>query len=76
MKTYASALLGAVVYAGSVPHYDAPTRTLTVPVDGVDRFHYTFGKGGAVNGIYDLSIMPGTNLVAKSFQGETTDRVI
>jgi hypothetical protein len=56
--------------------YDATTRSLIVQVEGADRFKYTFGKGGSVNGIFDLDINPTGNLVAPSFHGETTDRVI
>ena len=56
--------------------YVAKTRTLEVSLHGVPRYRYTFNKGGAINGIYDLKIAPGSNLVGESFQGETTDRVI
>ena len=56
--------------------YDAPTRTLTVPLNGADRFQYVFNKGGAINGIFDLQIARTQNLIGPSFQGETTDRVI
>ncbi|MFP6899374.1 MAG: hypothetical protein VCA36_00435 [Opitutales bacterium] len=56
--------------------YDADSRTLVVPVEGKDRYRYVFNKGGAVKGIFDLRIAPKTNLIADSFQGETTDRVI
>jgi hypothetical protein len=56
--------------------YDAPTRMLTVALAGADRFQYVFNKGGAINGIFDLAIAPGENLIGPSFQGESTDRVI
>lgn len=56
--------------------YDARTRTLVVAVGGQDRFRYGFNKGGAVNAIHDLTLSPADNLIAGSFQGETTDRVI
>lgn len=72
--------LGASVQSapGESPgcRYDAPTRTLTVTLNGVDRFRYVFNKGGAINGIFDLALAPGQNLIGQSFQGETTDRVI
>lgn len=45
-------------------------------VNGTDRFKYIFNIGGAVNSIYDLQEAPSNNLIAQSFQGETTDRVI
>ena len=72
---FSSALLVAAAAAGSGT-YDASTRSYTVLENGVDRFRYTFNLGGAVNGIYDLELNPNTNLVAPSYQGETTDRVI
>jgi hypothetical protein len=52
-KLFASALLAAAAMA-DVSRYDAKTRSFTVVVDGADRFRYTFGLGGAVDGIYDL----------------------
>ena len=56
--------------------YEAPTRTLTVSLEGADRFRYVFNKGGAISGIFDLAIAPEQNLIGASFQGESTDRVI
>lgn len=56
--------------------YDAETRTLTVSTDGTPRYRYVFNKGGAINGVYDLRILPKQNLVGQSYKGETTDRVI
>ena len=70
--------VSAPLASGGSPdcRYDAPTRTLTVPLGGADRFRYVFNKGGAINGIFDLAIAPAQNLIGPSFQGETTDRVI
>ena len=61
------AVLAGAAAAQTMPHYDATTRTLVVSVDGQPRFHYIFGKGGAVAGIYDLSLLPDTNIIAPSF---------
>ncbi len=61
---------------GTTAHYSADKRELAVSLNGIQRFKYTFNKGGAVNGVFDLSIAPQTNLVGESFQGESTDRVI
>ncbi|MFK7788323.1 MAG: hypothetical protein AB8C95_02370 [Phycisphaeraceae bacterium] len=56
--------------------YSAESRTLTIKLDGQPRYRYVFNKGGAINGVYDLAIMPNQNLVGQSYKGETTDRVI
>ena len=56
--------------------YVAEGRRLDISVDGVSRYRYTFNKGGAINGIFDLKITPEANLIGESFQGETTGRVI
>ncbi len=61
---------------GPACHYEASHRSLTVLLDGRERFTYVFNKGGAINGIFDLQIAPGQNLIGPSFQGESTDRVI
>jgi hypothetical protein len=74
MKLFTTSLFVAATMADGT--YDASTRTLVVQVEGTDRYKYTFGKGGAVNGIFDLTVNPTGNLVAPSFHGETTDRVI
>lgn len=74
MNFFAASLIAATVMADGT--YSATSRTLLVRVDNAVRYKYTFGKGGAVNGIYDLFVAPNTNLVAPSFHGETTDRVI
>lgn len=56
--------------------YQSKSQTLIVALNGADRFKYVFNKGGAINGIFDLKIAPGKNLIGKSFKGETTDRVL
>jgi hypothetical protein len=56
--------------------YVADTRTLTIHIHGQPRYRYVFNKGGAINGVYDLQLMPDQNLVGQSYKGETTDRVI
>jgi hypothetical protein len=74
MNYFSASLIAAVALANGT--YSSSTRTLLVTVDNAIRYKYTFGLGGAINGIYDLYVAPDTNLVAKSFHGETTDRVI
>jgi len=71
-----SVLRSSGVAAPPECRYEAPTRTLTVTLEGADRFRYVFNKGGAISGIFDLAIAPEQNLVGESFQGESTDRVI
>lgn len=56
--------------------YVAETRTLTIHIEDQPRYRYVFNKGGAINSVYDLAIMPDQNLVGQSYKGETTDRVI
>ncbi|MDB9786570.1 discoidin domain-containing protein [Bacteriovoracaceae bacterium] len=66
---------------GSQPHclsweYEANDRTLVISLNSVQKWKYVFNPGGAISEMYDLSYSSNNNLIASSFMGETSDRVI
>lgn len=60
----------------SPSRYDHDTKTLSIHDGNSVILQFAFNRCGAINAIYDQVNTPTNNLVAPSYAGETTDRVI